>query len=309
MIENMNSIINSLVSHLLPAYPDKNRAAQVAWWLLQAITKKDKFELLSNPITLSDQQKKQLEQWIHEHIVEHKPLAYIIGWIPFGPLSIMVEPPLLIARPETEEWVINLIEQFAPLHNQPLKILDMCTGTGCIGLLLAHTFKQAQVYAVDINPQALEIAQRNAQHNNVNNITFIESDLFTQIPKELSFDLIVSNPPYIAHAAWQQLEPSVKNWEDQRALVAQHDGYELLYAIIKQAPLWIKNNNQLIDLNLPNVVLEIGYDQALATTQYMTHAGYTNVAYKKDSYGNDRLVLGRIKSVASKGTQKKSGNH
>ena len=305
----MNTIINSLITHLLPVYKDHAQATQVAWWLLQAVSKKSKAELLTSSITLSEQQKKQLDQWIHEHVVEHKPLAYIIGWVPFGPLTIQVEPPLLIPRAETEEWVHNLIEQFTPLHNQLLTILDMCTGTGCIGLLLAHTFKKAQVYAVDINPQALECAKRNAQHNNITNITFIESDLFTNLSASLSFDVIVSNPPYIAHTAWQNLELSVKNWEDQRALVAQHDGSELLHAIIKQAPLWIKDNNQLIDLNLPNVVLEDKYDQALTTMRIMTDAGYNNVAYKKDSYGNDRLVQGRTKSVASTGMQKESGNY
>ena len=305
----MNTIINSLITHLLPLYPDKNQATQVAWWLLQTVSKKSKAELLASPIALSEQQKKQLNQWVHEHIVEHKPLAYIIGWVPFGPLTIQVEPPLLIPRPETEEWIINLIEQFTPMHNTPLTILDMCTGTGCIGLLLAHAFKQAHIYAVDINPQAIALAKRNAHHNNITNITFIESNLFANIPESLSFDLVVSNPPYIAHTAWQNLELSVKNWEDQRALVAQHDGYELLQAIIKQAPLWIKNNNQLIDLNLPNMVLEIGYDQALTTMRIMTDAGYNNVAYKKDSYGNDRLVHGRTKSVAPTVVQKKSDHY
>lgn len=274
-------------------------AEQYAWWLLEALTKKSRAVLIAQKtITLDKHQAEILAEWLDDIVVQYKPLAYVLGNTPFRELTIFVEPPTLVPRPETEEWVSTLIERYKPLAYEPLRILDLCTGTGCIALSLAHAFPQSSVVGVDIADHALALAHKNAEHNMIKNVTFIHSDLFSGLPPSTRFDLIVANPPYIAPEEQEELPLSVKQWEDPQALFADEKGLALIATIIEQAPHWLSNNTLIEQHNLPHLAIEIGHTQGAAVVELFTKRGFTNVECLRDHAGKDRVVMGRMKHVA-----------
>ncbi|OQA35250.1 MAG: Release factor glutamine methyltransferase [Candidatus Dependentiae bacterium ADurb.Bin331] len=215
--------------------------------------------------------------------------------MPFADLDILVKPPVLIPRPETEEWCVNLCEQFEKLKNRSLHILDLCTGSGCIALALARYFEKSQIVATDISDLALECARENAKHNKINNVRFVKSDLFESLdPSLFQYDLIVSNPPYIGSKEWKTLEPMVTEWEDRGALFSEHNGLAHIEKIISKAPLFIRPNQEMKMLQLPQIVIEIGYRQGQQVKQLMRDALFDHVEITKDLEGKDRIASGRI---------------
>lgn len=283
----LKKISTALLSHL----PNPE---QHAHWILEAITQKPaSYFFTHETISISDEQQKKLVTWLQAIVQDHTPVQYLIGSVPFGDLTLCVQQPTLIPRPETEEWVLNLAARLQTLKNQQLTILDLCTGSGCIALTLAHMLPKAKIYATDISDQALALAKKNAIHNHITNVTFLNSDLFTQIPGEFTFDLIVANPPYIPHEEWETLEPSVKLWEDTQALVAANSGLAILEKIIQQAPAYIRENSELAQSNIPQLVLEIGYQQGVQVYQLMRHYGYHHIQVLKDLAHQDRVVTAR----------------
>jgi release factor glutamine methyltransferase len=280
-------------SELLSAiYPEKTVATSHAWWLLEAVTKKNKAELLlQKSFTLSNNEYEQLKQLIHRHIHDHEPLSYLIGWVPFCSLAISVRPPILIARQETEEWCEYLIGLLKPVNREPLRILDMCTGSGCIGLGLAAALPNANVIAVDISTQALALAQENAKNNSIANIEFVQSNLFAQLDTAMRFDLIVSNPPYLSADEWQTLDPSVTLWEDKKALIAGESSTVLIEEIVQKAPHWLNQKSALIPHHIPQLVTEIGYAQGNEVKKIYEQAGF-QATVMRDSHKKDRVVMG-----------------
>jgi len=290
-------IIKQLEGKLDLRYPDPTLRRQTAWWMLEAISKIDKAHLIAQErISLSEQQQKALDNWIHLQIHQHMPLQYLLGSVPFDALEILVEPPILIPRPETEEWCMHIIHQLQKLNTQELTILDLCSGTGCIALALGHAFPQATIYALDISAQAITLGRKNAQHNAITNVTFIESDLFSMVPTSLQFDLIVTNPPYIPNEQWQELDLSVTKWEDPGALIADDHGLAIIKQIITQAPRYLKSTSPLHEKNIPQFVMEIDSPQAPVVSQLMHNAGFTHIVIKKDLEAKDRIVVGSKKN-------------
>src|SRR5262249_29173039 len=127
---------------------------------------------------------------------------------------------------------------------------------------------------------------------------FIQSDLFTSLAKDIKFDLIVANPPYIPEQQWNTLEPSVKNWEDKNALIAQDQGMKLIKKIIDLAPEYLKPSEILTKNNLPQLAIEIDTTQGATLSTYMKNHGYTHVTITKDLEGKDRVISGRVDHVA-----------
>lgn len=269
-----------------------------AWWILEAITGKKQEQLvLHNKVGLTLEQQVKLEAWLIALIKDKMPLQYLIGFVPFGDLEILVTPPILIPRPETEEWCMALIDKLQSLNNRKLTILDLCSGSGCIALALAHAFPQASVYGIDISPVALALAEKNKIHNKIKNVTFIHSNLFESIASEFTFDLIVSNPPYIAASEWDTLEPSVTKWEDRNALIAEDKGFALIKEILKKAPQYLVKNTELEELDIPNIWIEIGYQQGAQALVLMQEYNYRDREVKKDLAGQDRVLVGRIDTI------------
>ena len=292
--------INEIRHKIESVYDDHTLCQQYAWWILQAICEKTKTELImQETLMLSSAQKAKIEQWIEQLVVEKMPLQYILGSVPFADCDILVQTPTLIPRPETEEWCLHIIEHLQLLDSKKINILDLCTGSGCIAIALAHHLPLAEVVATDIADTALELTEKNIEHNRILNITSIKSDLFESIPQGALFDLIVSNPPYIAPSEFAGLDETVKSWEDHNALVAADDGLAIIKEIIVQAPHFIQNNNEMKNKNIPQVVIEIGYAQGEVVRNLMTAAGYNDVLVHKDLEGKDRFVTGRVDYVAN----------
>ncbi|PWN46948.1 S-adenosyl-L-methionine-dependent methyltransferase [Violaceomyces palustris] len=198
--------------------------------------------------------RRQLIQGVMSMCRKDQPLAYVIGQHPFSslPRELLVRPPTLIPRTETEEWATRVAQEVCEkLYESPdatIRILDACTGSGCIAILLAHRLMKTlhkkgsarwHITAFDVSPQAVELARQNAERMGIppSQLRIVEADLFSdeqvmQLAAPLEdlsppnaaasskgFDLIVSNPPYISLSEWEALDPSVKNWEDKAALV------------------------------------------------------------------------------------------
>lgn len=260
-----------------------NLSNQEAWWLLEHVLQSSAMAMGQADLTFQQQQK--LNEYIDQIAHQHKPLSYVIGWVPFLDLRIEVQPPILIPRPETEEWLYHLIEELTPKSSQIHRILDLGTGSGVIALALAQKFPLAQITAIDINQDALKLARKNATLNNLKNIDFIESDLFLNLKTDQTFDLIVSNPPYIPISALQGMSPSVTHWEDHRALLSGTDGLEILRQIITQSIDYLTYNP-----DLPfQMVLEIDQTQHEAI-QKIAQSHDWDCKVTKDLFGNWRTA-------------------
>ncbi len=179
---------------------------------------------------------------------EGMPVAYLVGRREFYSLSFRVTPDVLIPRPETELLVvtaIDLAKTYSPLSlgegpgvrsPNELMIADVGTGSGIIAICLAKQLPTCRVTAIDRSPAALAIAKQNAQQHGVaNRIEFLESDLLAAVPPERRFDLIVSNPPYVTAAEFEQLAPDVRKFEPKSALVAGPKGTEVIEPLIAQS--------------------------------------------------------------------------
>lgn len=261
-MKNIIALIQETAERLLSLHASKETATQATWWLLEKVTGHSKAMLLAQKqINLSTEQQQKLDFFIIQRLEHKVPLQYLLETVPFCNVTIQVQSPILIPRPETEEWVTWLLALLKKIPNQPLNVLDLCTGTGCIGLALAANLPRAQVWAVDINPQAIALAKKNQQFNNVTNITFLTGDLFASLPANFSCDLIVSNPPYLSQQEYVDLSSSVKNFEDKQALVAKNNGLEFYTRILEKAPNLL-TTSILNPYTLPNLVFEIGTAQA-----------------------------------------------
>ena len=139
------TLVRHLAHKIHTQYDDPAQRHQVVWWLLEALTGKSKLQLLVDTHEIPEEIKLQLHELLHEHVAHNKPLQYLLKTVPFCNLNIAVRPPVLIPRPETEEWCSSLIAQLHPVRNLPLRILDLCTGSGCIALSLAHALPNSRL--------------------------------------------------------------------------------------------------------------------------------------------------------------------
>jgi release factor glutamine methyltransferase len=286
---NIQEALKFYTKKLSPAYDDQQTAGQVAWWLLEKATEKTRTELLLLK-AISEEAQQKIEVWVSQIINEHVPVQYILGSVPFLDLDIIVKAPILIPRPETEQWCQELILQLKKSAVQNFKLLDLCSGTGCIALSIAHAFSEADVTALDINPQACTLIEENRTKNGIENCTIVESDLFEELSKEKKYSIITANPPYITQEEWHGLEPRVKNWESPQALVAHNNGLEIIEKIIAQAPEYL---DKKIDA-IAQVWIEIGASQAEQVVALFEKAGYRDSVIINDQYGKNRVVTGSL---------------
>ena len=210
----------------------------------------------------------------------HVPYSYIVGHQEFMKLDFVVNENVLIPRADTEVLVEETISICQEFKKEPISILDMCTGSGCIAISLAKYVNGAKVTASDISDNALEVAKTNAINNNVY-VDFIKSDLFEDIHD--TFDIIVSNPPYIKKEVIDTLEKEVKDNEPLIALDGGEDGLDFYRIISNKAKEYLKANGYLI--------FEIGYDQEKEVIELLDKDGYNNIKCIKDYSGNSRVII------------------
>lgn len=246
---------------------------------------------------------KQEEQPLFEALSELRlqtPVQYIMGKAHFMDLELTVNKHVLIPRPETEElvrWILTDCHAERPPErvrragsrsiggNQSTTILDIGTGSGCIALALAKNYPEVQVYALDVSAKALEVAQRNAEQNEVA-VTFIQGDILTLDTLDVPFDIIVSNPPYVRELEKKEMKANVMEYEPKEALFVPDNDPLLFYRHITHfAKNSLKEGGSLY--------FEVNQYLAQETKQLLEDQNFTDIEVRKDLFGNYRMLKGR----------------
>lgn len=248
--------------------------------LLEYVLKIDRNKLVINKDEEIENNKENEYMGYIKEVVAGKPVQYITNKQEFMGLSFFVDENVLIPQPDTEILVEEAIK-YANQIKEDVEILDMCTGSGCIGVALAKHVKNAKVTLVDISTKALEVAKKNAKENEVKEkVNFIQSDMFENIKGK--FDVIVSNPPYIKTKVINELDLQVQN-EPHLALDGGEDGLKFYEILINEAPKYLKENGKIF--------LEIGYDQKKEVEELARNSKlYKKIETVKDLANNDRVI-------------------
>lgn len=242
---------------------------------LKKMTSTDFFLSLRQQVSPEDE---ELVVSIFEKLSKHIPAQYIIGQAEFHGLVFKVDERVLIPRPETEELVDLILQENLP---SSLSVLDMGTGSGAIAISLKQARPNWQVMACDISQEALEVAQENAKANKTN-VRFVLTDIFRQVSGK--YDIIVSNPPYIAFEDMDEVGTNVLASEPHLALFAKEDGFAIYRQIIEQARDYLTENGKLY--------FEIGYKQGKILQDLIEqHFPDKRVRVLKDIFGKDRKVV------------------
>ena len=253
----------------------------------------DSFELLSsiNGMTrtfyfingdneLSEKDFSLFKEYIEKR-ASHKPLQHILGKAYFYGYEFVVNENVLIPRQDTEILVSEVIK----VAKDGYDILDMCTGSGCIGITLAKKFPDSNVTGVDISDKALAVAWKNKCNLDADNIDFIQSDLFAALGADRRYDIIVSNPPYIPTKVIEGLQDEVRLHDPMLALDGTEDGLMFYRRITDKSGDYLKMNGYLY--------YEIGAEQAADVSDIMKQAGFKDIVVVKDLAGLDRVVMGK----------------
>jgi len=209
-----------------------------------------------------------------------EPTAYILGYKEFYGRNFIVNKDVLIPRPETE-MLVELIKV-----EDNAKILDLCAGSGCIGLTLALECKNAKVTLADISPKAVEIIKKNAENLGVE-VNIVESDLFSGI--EGKFDIIVSNPPYIRSETIETLENTVKDYEPRLALDGGEDGLKFYKKIIPCSKKYLSENGRIF--------FEMGFDEGDAIKSLLMSNTFSDVKIYKDLANLNRVISAKLPPI------------
>ncbi|NLL81753.1 MAG: peptide chain release factor N(5)-glutamine methyltransferase [Tissierellia bacterium] len=216
------------------------------------------------------------------------PFQYLIKYKEFMGLDFYIEEGVLIPRPDTEILVEYVLDYISRNHHcEVIKVLDIGSGSGAISLSIAHYAPNSNVYGVDIGDIPIKIANINKERFNLNNVDFIKGNLFEPFyDKNLSFNIIVSNPPYIPSLDIEDLQTEVKDYEPRLALDGGQDGLDFYRRITKEAKDFLAKDGLLI--------FEIGYNQASYVKSLLEDRGFINIEIIRDLQGLDRVVLGRL---------------
>jgi release factor glutamine methyltransferase len=259
-----------------------NEARMEATSLLMRVLSVDRAFVIAHPENeLSDEQSNSFRELLGRRAA-HEPLQYIVGYQEFFKLRFEVTPDVLIPRPETELVVETSLEVVN--REQGVSILDVGTGSGCIVISLLNELKKARAMATDISSNALQVAQRNAQHHNVNDrVTFIPADSLSALNQREAFSLIVSNPPYIPAGDIATLQREVREYEPLTALASGADGLDHIRALLRETPQLLHSNGYFI--------FEIGFGQQDAVKKLVDRAIWRLIEVRKDLQGIPRTVV------------------
>lgn len=213
-----------------------------------------------------------------------EPVPYILGEWEFFSLPIKTRAPVLVPRPETEH-LVEVVLHWAQDNTAP-RILDLCTGSGCVALALAMNLRHASVTATDVSDDALTLAAENINFHKLDQrVALRKGDLFDAIgDKRVEFDVICANPPYVEDGEFPGLSPTIRLYEDPCALVAGDDGLDVIRRIVEEAPKFLAKGGLL--------ALEIGERQYDAVAALMDASGFRNVRAQNDLAGIRRVAYG-----------------
>ena len=260
----------------------QGKEESLARFLLMYILDENSQQFTNN---ISEQLSKEKEELyfslIDKHIEKNVPLSHLAGFEYFYDRKFKVTKDVLSPRMETEELIYKVIEYIKSINKNNIKILDLCTGSGIIGITLRKELesKSLEVVASDISEEALKVAKENAIMNEAE-VKFIQSDIFENINEK--FDIIVSNPPYIAYNDKITIEDNVLNYDPHLALFAEEDGMYFYREIVENAKEYLEEDGQ--------VFFEIGYDQREKILKLANENGFKAEVYK-DINGRDRMAI------------------
>jgi len=261
---------------------DSSSARIEAQCLLQTVLQVNRAWLLTHPEQSLDAAQHARYMALLGRRLAGEPIAYLLGEREFYGLTFKVSPATLIPRPETE-LLVELALQRIPQQGA-CRVLDLGTGSGAIALSIAHARPDAEVVAVDASAAALEVAQFNAQRLNLGNVKLLHSNWFSALKGE-SFDIIVSNPPYIAAGDVHLAQGDVR-FEPRDALISGIDGLDDIRRICTQAKAHLRPKGWLI--------LEHGYDQAAQVRELLQQSGFEGIFSARDLSGIERVSGGMI---------------
>ncbi len=261
-------------------------AANIARELVCAASGKTAEQLISQREMYASQEVCELAESFVDRYAKGEPMPYILGQWDFYDMTLEVNSDVLIPRDDTTVVTELAIKKALFLEQNP-RILDLCTGSGCIGLAIAKRVKDARVTLGDLSPAALRVARRNVQNQKLSaRVSCIPLDAKKPAQDFLgSFDLIVSNPPYIATEEWKTLDPSVRDYEPRMALDGGEDGLDFYRAIIQNYSSALNPGGYLC--------FEFGMGQEEQVCELLTDAGYEIQELRKDSADIIRAVLAR----------------
>lgn len=234
----------------------------------------------------TDEQRTAFRELVRQ-ATQHTPIAYLLGHREFFSLEFAVTPAVLIPRPDTEAIVQRALALCRAEPERTWRVLDIGTGSGCIAIAIAKFGKNTQVVASDVSPEAVAVAQANVEkHSLGERVAVMEADLLA-LPKEATpaegFDLIVSNPPYIAEAVWRELPPHIRDHEPRLALSPGISGTEIYTRLAAEAaPLLVPGGR---------VLVEIGHDQSASVQQIFASAGWRFLGSHRDKSDPHERVL------------------
>ena len=244
----------------------------------------DKSKLYASDLEISDEISRQIDSLALRR-AKGEPIQYIIGYVEFYGLKINVGRGVLIPRPETEllvEEAIKILYSRITHNASRITILDLCTGSGCIAIAIAKQFPDAFVWGVDKSDIAISYALKNAMRNNAKNVQFLKGDLWWPV-KDMRFDLIVSNPPYIKTTEIPKLQREIRDYEPIDALDGGEDGLYFYRKILKDSPLFLKENGV--------IVLELGYSLGDDVKKIAFKEGFKNVTLIRDYSNIERIAV------------------
>jgi release factor glutamine methyltransferase len=216
-----------------------------------------------------------------KRLASGEPLAYVIGNIPFLGVAVGLDSRPLIPRPETEWWAEELVKH---VRNRSLRVLDLCAGSGAIGLAILKHCRNAQVSFAELSPEHVETSKKNIERNglDVSRASFFSGDLFAPLAGQ-SFDIIATNPPYIPSS--RELPDSVAIFEPNEALYAGGDGLEIIRRIIREAPSHLSPSGELW--------MECDIDNIREAKELLASAGFA-AELRTDLYGRERLIVAHL---------------
>ncbi len=236
-----------------------------------------------------DENTKTLFDKALERLKNHEPIQYILGKTEFFGLPFLVDKNTLIPRPETEElvsWILDEINILKKNSSQEINILDIGTGSGCIAISLSKNLKSSKVSAIDISKKALEIAKKNTEINKVS-VDFIEMDILKTTSlssiSKITFNVIVSNPPYVRNLEKVEMNKNVLENEPHEALFVSDENPLIFYEKIADLALQHLSKNGLL-------FFEINQYLGKEMTEMLSEKGFKNIELRKDIFGNDRLI-------------------